>query len=667
MSCAPLATFRLLDARVGWDVDSSSQLVGFESEAGVRLAAVDPDEVSAATVLPYLFPRRLAKGPGHCEWLLASAKHPLGGAGNETPPLCEGRVGREGLHACTGGLLKLSDCAPPVGCPPDRGHFDPFGPRMVRSSSVSCAKGQVAAADFAGDEVLLLDGGGRVRGRIPFVRPFAVVLAPWGEVIVATVAGALQRFGLEGAPRGSLPPVQGRVVATRAEQGQLFIAHQRAGRLHLACFDRSGAPLPHAVKRLRTLPPTRVARFSTAGFCWTELPGRVADCLDWCGRPASRPVKPFDTCALAAQGEMICGPFDGTDPRTVWHRLRADADVPSGATLSFSYATLDDTTITAPEWHDAPTGLTDFLIQAPPGRYLVVRARFDGDGRATPRVRQVRLDFPRVTSAELLPDVYFEDPRAADFTERFVSLFDAELGALDEAIETFPRWLQVHSTGKSALGWLGGLVGLSFDSLIGPRQRRALIAESPRLFAARGTPWGLRRVLQIVTGVDPAISEERSDYGALRRPGVMLDTDARLDGVRLFSAAATRFRTGRSRLGEAKVRSFGNPDADPWAQTAWRLSVSFPLGLATDDAAKERLRRLVRALTPAHLLVSVGFGLDGGWRAGLSRVGIDTALTSFPAPALGANTRLNRQTVLWPSVHRRATGLELTPFAQGAA
>src|SRR5207253_3407809 len=51
------------------------------------------------------------------------------------------------------------------------------------------------------------------------------------------------------------------------------------------------------------------------------------------------------------------------------------------------------------DWQDAPGGALDFLVDQPPARYLYLRLRLTG-GVATPLVRRIRLDFPRVRSEE---------------------------------------------------------------------------------------------------------------------------------------------------------------------------------------------------------------------------------------------------------------------------
>ena len=68
----------------------------------------------------------------------------------------------------------------------------------------------------------------------------------------------------------------------------------------------------------------------------------------------------------------------------------------------------------------AGAGPWDCMLRAPQGRFAWLRLRFFGDGQATPRVRRVRVVFPRVSLRRYLPGTFGSDVGAADFTDRFL-------------------------------------------------------------------------------------------------------------------------------------------------------------------------------------------------------------------------------------------------------
>jgi phage tail-like protein len=284
-------------------------------------------------------------------------------------------------------------------------------------------------------------------------------------------------------------------------------------------------------------------------------------------------------------------------------------------------------------------------VRQPPGRYLHLRLRLSGDGAATPIVHRIRLDFPRSTSLEFLPPVYREEPAAEDFTERFLSLFDASIGQIDRAIERFPALLDGGSIPEGVLPWLGTFLDLALEPSWTADRRRALLAETPELYRRRGTKEGLAAAIRHVIGVDPVIEElagERA-WGALSH-------SAQLGSVRLFGRARARFTLGASALCSAPMRSFGDPAVDPLSGPAWRLRVLIPTAGPMTGDLRDRLARLLESQKPAHTIVTTRVGGTGFVVGSWSAAGVDTVLAPLPAPVLGGlsgNVRLSRATVLW--------------------
>ena len=665
MTCSANPTFRLFDARVGWDERSSDKLVALKSLEGLMLAPRPGSGVSPARVLPYFFPLRVSCAPGRCEWFLAPRE--------KSQRLLRFIPCSRSTSDCGGqDPRRCSACEAPGNPPMCEKGFEPWGPPVVRARAVAAGCDGVLVADAGASAALLLDLAGNIRASIPVARPGAVAFTPWGELLVAS-RGRVFRYSLGGDLKGLVGHDLGVVIGLRAgyrpptqhradadDASEIWVAHyRRRGQLSLSLFNRAGKPArpvgPAALAR--SCAPVGIQSWDRAGFCWTDPRGLVAPCVDWNGCPALSEVRPFKLSAREQEGRLVIEPLDGSDPRTVWHRVRVIADVPPGTELRIEAATLDKPAATVTAWQQE-TAL-DFLVRQPPGRYLALRLALRGDGQLTPRVRQIRVDFPRATSADLLPAVYTEEPLAADFTERFSALLDAEIERLDDAIERFPATLHVTAAKDEHLQWLGSLIGLTFDEDWTPEARRAFITEAPDLFARRGTPYALLRVLEIASGEQPSLSEDRNSFGALLREGQSGAQFARLGETRLFSRKVGRFRLGQSTLGEARVRSHGNPDADPLQAVGYRFRVSFPPTRARSARDRKRLQELVEALKPAHTIATIRFA-DGGFVVGpRSSVGVDTALVGPPPSVLGHSTYLSRFTLLWPSARSRGPGFAL--------
>lgn len=596
MSCGPVATsFRLLDGYVGWSAPSVPEIDGTDREgASLELALRTPGAIDPAALNAAIPPRRLARGCGPCEWF------------------CAAEDGR---------LLRLRGGA----------WYRVDGELASRTLVAIAARGHWLAASDGHQVFILARSGEQLVARIPIANASALAFTPWDELLVA-VPGAIQRFDLAGVRLGTFVPPPPADPADRLAVGDdcaLWLATRAAdGTLHLWRAARGEAAFASA--SLADL---------TAAFPGSDVGPNAAS---GCGIPPEPPP------ARATRGQLQTTAIDSGTARTKWHRVRIDADVPPRTKVEVEVAAMEDpTTPDDADWQSS-AGELDFLIRQPPGRYLYMRITLTGDGTSTPHVRRIRLDLPRSTSLEHLPAVYRETPEAEDFTERFLSLFDATIEQIDGAIARSPALLDAGGVPDGVLPWLGTLLDIAFDPSWTDAQRRRLLAAAPALYRIRGTREGLIDTIRTITGVEPAIRElalERS-FAAIGRAG----GTAILGHVRLFSRSGARFRVGASRLGGAPVESFGNPDQDPLTATAFRFQVlAPPQAVGGSPLARARLQQLVTAQRPAHTVASLRIGGDGFVLGVQSAVGIDTVLGGLPAPVLGKTVRLGRMSALAPS------------------
>jgi phage tail-like protein len=315
------------------------------------------------------------------------------------------------------------------------------------------------------------------------------------------------------------------------------------------------------------------------------------------------------------------------------------------------------------DWQEAPENATDFLIDQPAGRYLYVRIRLRGSETKTPVIHRVRIDFPRVTSLNQLPTVYRENDEAEDFTERFLSLFDATMQDVDRVIERLPALVDARHVPEEVLPWLGAFLGIAFHSSWSTEQRRSLLQAAPQLYRQRGTRAGLVKAIELIFGVTPAIDES-----VFRTASGAIGVNTRLGAVRLFGKSRSRFRVGRSALGEAPLRSYGNPDHDPVREGAHRFRVLVPPDTNLNRLGYEHLDQLIAKQKPAHTVHTLRVGGQGFILGRRSAVGIDTQLIPTAPPVLGGgkeaqiapgNVYLSRSSILRPSPRGRSFGLRV--------
>ncbi|KAK1185633.1 phage tail protein I [Streptomyces sp. NBS 14/10] len=642
MTCAPHpATFRLLDAYVGWDestepgADGTIGIVGFDDPAGLRLAyrGDAPEGPTRGSLLPWFPDPRLAPGCGPCAWYL----------------LVPGERRLLRRDVCSGAFTPVW----PPGC----------DPAPLREPVSVAARGHRLAVVESDRVLVWRREGAQLAGVIRAERPRWAVLGPDDEVLVACQGSTnLRRYDAAGGFRGVLRTgARGEVIGLRTgPERTVWLLTDDGGRLRIHRGTRRGPFRPVTVDELAAaLPPSTLTSAGEDGFCLSEKgpDGPQTTCFTWQGQ--ARDAAPPATDAYVTSGSYVTTLIDSGISRCRWHRVRVDADVPAGTAVAVGIVVSEDGRYEDSDWQVSAPGATDFLVDQPPGRFLRLRLRLSGDGGATPAVRRIRLDFPRATSADLLPPAFRQDPAADDFTERFLSLFDATLAQLDRVIERYPALLDPAGVPDRVLPWLAGLLGLSYEAGWDAATRRALLAAAPELYRRRGTPWALREAVRIVFGVAPVIDELAADrrWAQLHKAVGGSGAGEGLGAVRLFGRSASRFRVGGSALGAAPLRAFGAPDSDPYTAHAHRFRVLLPAGSADRTA----LLRLVERQAPAHTVGSVRTGGAGFVVGSRSTVGVDTAFVPLPAPVLGGArpVRLNRDGVLRPGPRglRRGVGV----------
>lgn len=624
MTCAPTAvTFRLLDDTVGWDQAEFRNLVGFDDDpGGLRLgfAGRRPDGPTRTQLLPWFPDPRLAPGCQPCAWYLLSGKR----------------------------LLRRDTCA--GGWRPVR---DPrCDPRLPHAPTGIAARGHRVAVLDSGRVLVWRNEGEQLVTVIEKPDAELVALAPDDQILVV-VGTDLLRFGPDGYQCGTIHTgVGGRIigVSVGSDRTIWLLVHGHGGlQLYRGRRSFKSAGLGELAA---ALPPSTLVAAGDNGFCLKEQgsDGETTSCYTWEGKPQDEiPHAPDE---YEAKGEFTTTRINSGISRCRWHRVRIDADVPAGTAVTVSVVVSEDERFTDADWQHAPPGVTDFLIDQPPGRYLTARVRLTGDGATTPVLHRIRLDFPRSTSADLLPAAFRQDPAADDFTERFLSLFDASLNEIDQVIERYPALLDPHGVPDRVLPWLAGLLGLAFESGWSSAVRRELIAKAPELYRRRGTPWAVKEAVRIVFGAEPVLDELAGDRHWAQVRATANPSHARgLGSVRLFGRSSGRFRLGGaargSTLGTTPLRAFGDPDTDPLTEHAHRFRVLLPAGPDVNTVDEDALRRLVTRQAPAHTGGSVRTGGAGFVVGTRSTVGVDTAFVPLPAPTVGA-VRLNHDGVLRP-------------------
>ena len=319
----------------------------------------------------------------------------------------------------------------------------------------------------------------------------------------------------------------------------------------------------------------------------------------------------------------------------------------------------------------------EYLITAPPGRYLWLRLRLRGTRRRGPELFALRASHPRPSLLDHLPAYWRSDPEGAAATERALALFEAFTTELAARTDALPPRLDPRRTPTEALPWLATFLALAFDDRVDEAVRRQLLCEIAVLYRQRGTLPGLTRLLSILARAPVQIIEGFR----LRRPTAAFVGSApmgpglELGGNEGPAGLASAEDWERALLGahadllarraaaqtpcppdplpkplgepEPAERLMGDPLLGFYRRHAHRFTVIVPL--PCDRALEAVLEQALEDHKPAHTLHRLCW-VDAGFRVGRSSLvgiasigkGTDSAPAVLGESALTAFSTIHR-------------------------
>lgn len=386
-------------------------------------------------------------------------------------------------------------------------------------------------------------------------------------------------------------------------------------------------------------------------------------------------------------GHAIAGPFDFRRQPVTWHRLQAIADaIPQYTHASFYFRVSESpdppatgSLIDAPfsDWCAFPKDVTDGLFASfashacrkdsgssdskADGRnalatatYLWLGLKLSGDGSATPRIHQIRVQFNHETYLPHLPALYSEDKASREFLTPLLSLFESFFIGQETAIASLPALFDPAAARVEFLEWLAGWLAQDLKEDWSADHKRRLISEAYATYAWRGTAAGLRQRLLDYAGVQAHIIEplmnvdlwslgETSTLGfdtmlaSAEAQGAVLGTTATLDRSHLITNA-----------------EFGAP---LFTDVAHRFVVMVYQNAVSSPQRLVDLHAIIERDQPAHTVYQLCV-IQPALRIGLqSTVGIDTVVAG-PSPATPLTESSVAELVL--------AGKPLTGLGQGA-
>lgn len=96
----------------------------------------------------------------------------------------------------------------------------------------------------------------------------------------------------------------------------------------------------------------------------------------------------------------------------------------------------------------------------------------------------------------LMPAIFQDD----SFTMRWTQALDEVLAPAPAVLDSIEAYFDPLLAPEDFLAWLAGWCGMTVDENWPLRRRRAVVSAAAELYRVRGTPDGLRRHIELVTG-----------------------------------------------------------------------------------------------------------------------------------------------------------------------
>jgi phage tail-like protein len=241
---------------------------------------------------------------------------------------------------------------------------------------------------------------------------------------------------------------------------------------------------------------------------------------------------------FAHESRLLIPDLDGKQADCVWHRLLLDACIPPECDVVVeSRATNDPAQFDLVPWTTEPRLLRrvtgselawsndtsiagidtwELLFQRATGRYLQLRLTLQGTGRSSPRIRALRVWYPRFSYLDrYLPDCYRENADSASFLDRFLANIEGFFTNIEDRIAAAQCLLDTHCAPAETLEWLASWFEIALDPAWDDDKRRLFLRHAADFFEWRGTVPGLMMALRLVS--EDCADESIFDVDQVRR------------------------------------------------------------------------------------------------------------------------------------------------------
>ncbi len=265
---------------------------------------------------------------------------------------------------------------------------------------------------------------------------------------------------------------------------------------------------------------------------------------DWRYESVLSNLNIFNDILLSPQngenGIYISGAFDSEQDETVWHRLRIDMEIPSGAIVNIRIYASDNFKAMMPSGEGGKrveidineyitnknidinrkidmldyigaekyVNLDDLLMFNFKGRYLWICLEIINYEKERVKIKSVKIEFPRVSFVDYLPEIYREGEKEDSFLARYLGIFQSIYVDLEDRIDNTPINFDAERTSQDFLNWIADWLSVKNTSIWGEKKLRVLIKEAVSIYKMKGTKASISKIVKEYTGIEPIIVEQ---------------------------------------------------------------------------------------------------------------------------------------------------------------
>lgn len=245
-------------------------------------------------------------------------------------------------------------------------------------------------------------------------------------------------------------------------------------------------------------------------------------------------------CTNGESGIYISSAFDSMQKETVWHRLRLKVNMPPGAIYKLRLYASDTPAVKIPSanesghvvvnlndyLHDDKIDIvrkidtleyvgckvyqtyTDVLLNDLTGRYLWVSIEALSGESGEISFESMKIEFPKVSFTEYLPEVYRQNQASDSFLERFVGIFQSIYVDVEDEIDYTPINFDCERAPVDFLRWIADWMSIKDITVWGEDKLRQVIKNAIKIYKMKGTKRAVAKIVQEYTGVEPIIVEQ---------------------------------------------------------------------------------------------------------------------------------------------------------------